>query len=131
MKNLLIIAVVFGCLTAYGQKVPETCNQLPYAKVDQKAEISNNMNKIVGSEVPETMKKGEYKASYKFYIDCKGSIDKISYSKGSLDADQQKWLTNVLGKSTWKAGIVDDLFVTSLVFVTVTISNGKAEVAIW
>ena len=102
MKNLLIIVCLLGCLSAYGQKEAEICNQLPYARVDVKAKITNDIDKIVQSSVPTSMEKGEFSATFKFYVDCKGAIEKHRYTSGNLDTEQEKWLTSILGKATIK-----------------------------
>jgi hypothetical protein len=131
MKKILFLLSLVGCLSVFAQKLPETCNQLPYAKVEQKAEITNDVNRIVESQVPQTMKKGDFNANYKFYVDCKGVIDKLKYSTGNLNEEQQTWLSNALGKIEWKAAVTENTYVTSVVFVKVSIINGQATVEVF
>lgn len=130
MKFLFSVLILFCGIAVNAQKVPEHCNQLPLAKVDTKAELTNDLADLIQSNVPSNMKKGNFEASYKYFVDCKGSIDQCAYFKGDLNEEQQAWLTAVMGKATWKAGILEDKYVTSVVFIQVSIVNGKVEITL-
>ncbi|MBD3638304.1 MAG: hypothetical protein HUJ25_13210 [Crocinitomicaceae bacterium] len=130
MRYFLVFTFLLGLGTTFGQKELKTCNQLPYAKVDQKAELTNDMAELIQEDLPEELKKGAFNVKYKCYVDCKGNLEKIRYQNGNISESNQNWLTSLMGKSEWKPGVTEDTYVTSLVFVAVYFENGQVKVVI-
>ncbi|UKN01946.1 hypothetical protein K6119_00250 [Paracrocinitomix mangrovi] len=129
MKYLFALFLMIAFST-FAQKVPEHCNQIPFAKVDQNATPKDDLQKLIEKELPKKLKKGDYNATLKLYVNCKGETEKSTYQNGNLDTDQQSWLTNIIDKVKWKAAVREDNYVTSTVFIEVSIINGKASIKI-
>ena len=130
MKQLLFLILLISSFSLNAQKLPETCNGLPYAKVDTKASLTSDTESTIKKELPSDMKKGEHNATFKLYVTCKGDIDKHMYQNGDLSEDAQNWMTAIIGKTTWKAAVKDGIYVTSTVFVQVEIKNGQVKVTV-
>lgn len=131
MKQLILLFVFSSSVLCIGQKRPEKCNDLPYAKVDEKAALISNTKKQLKVSVPADMKKGEYNASIKCYVDCDGVMDKVTYHKGNFTDDQQVWLLDVINDCEWTPAIKDNLYVTSTVFLQVEMKNGNVSVSVF
>ena len=131
MKHLILLCFVLGIVTVYSQDKQDVCNQLPYAKVDKVASPSTDLVKTISAEMLSELKKdGAHQAVFKLYVDCHGKVAKSKYESGDLNSSQQEWLMNIVDKSSWKPAVLAKKDVTSTVFVTVDINNGKVSVAI-
>jgi hypothetical protein len=130
MKKLLSILFLSVAFTSFSQE-ETTCGQLPFAKVDQKAELTIKLDELIKSDLPESLKEdGEHTAVFKMYVDCHGDVSKYKHERGNMSDTDQKWLWKIVGKTTWKAAKIEKREVTSLVFITVTVTNGQVEVLI-
>lgn len=131
MKHLILLTFLIGSMSTYAQDAQETCNQLPYAKVDQKAELTLDLEKLLKKEMHASLKEdGSHSGIIKLYVDCHGEVAKQRYDRGDLNEEQQQWLLNLIGKTTWKPAVADKKKVTSVLFLTVDITNGQAKVTL-
>ena len=130
MKNLLIFTFLFSSISTFAQKLPEHCNQLPYAKVEKKASLKKDLESIMKKDLPADMKTGEFIATFKTYISCEGELVKQMFTDGNMTEDQQSWVAKFLDDSKWNAAIKDDTFVTSTVFIKVEIINSQVKISI-
>ena len=131
MKNLLLLLALSVSVNLLAQKAPENCNDLPYARVDKKASLKNDVEDQIAKDLSGKLKKGDFEATFKSFVSCKGEVDKINYQSGNLDDDQQRWLLDILSKSRWTAAVLKDLYVTSTVFISVKIQNGQVTVSVY
>ena len=131
MKRILFLCLLMLSCSTFAQKMPEECNEMPYAKVDQKAELTSNTEKQLKVTVPADMKKGEFNASVKCYVTCEGTLESISYHKGDFSEDQQEWLIDVINDSEWKAAVKEDVYVKSTVFLQVEMKNGQVKLTVF
>jgi hypothetical protein len=116
-------------MISYSQS--DDCGQLPRAKVDKKAEINNNFKELVESEMLSSLKKdGEHQAVIKMYVDCHGEVAKHKYERGNMTDSEQKWIWNLVGKSTWTPAVFEKKDVTSTVYLTIDIVNGQTKFTI-
>ena len=130
MKKVLSVLVLLLGLTSFAQE-ESTCGQLPYAKVDQKAELTMKLDELIKKDLPSTLREdGEQTAVFKMYVDCHGEVAKYKVERSTMTDADQKWLWKLIGKTTWKAAKLDKNTVTSLVFITVTVTNGQVEVLV-
>lgn len=130
MKNALFILTIFLGLTGFSQNQAE-CNQLPYAKVDAKAESVGNLNDVIASSLPSSLAEdGTHETVFKMYVDCFGNAAKIKIEKTNLDDADSKWLWNVMLNSEWTPATAMKKNVTSTIFVTVKITNGVVEATV-
>jgi len=130
MKTTLVLLTLIlgGFSFAQGQK---ECNQLPYAKVDTKAEAVGDLNGIIASTLPKSLAEdGSHEAVLKMYVDCFGKVTKLKIEKTDLDDANGKWLWNVIYNSEWKPATAMKKDVTSTVFITVKINNGEVEATV-
>lgn len=126
MKYLLAIALFLGSVNLFAQK--ETCNQLPYAKVDTKAIAKVDMSKLIEDNMIKSLEKdGSHQATFKTYIDCNGVVTQPKYERGDLDEAEQAWLLKLIAESEWTPATLGDKNVTSTVFMTVFIKNGHVR----
>ena len=56
MKYVILFTFLLGSLSIYGQETKETCNQLPYAKVEKKAELTMDLEKLIKKEMHASLK---------------------------------------------------------------------------
>jgi len=128
----IITLIVFGfSIAGFTQDKKEDCGQLPYAKVDDKAEIKTDLTELIKSDLPKSLKdKGSHQAIFKLMVDCNGELAKHMYQRGDISDEDQQWMSKLIGKSKWKAAKVQDKAVTSTVFITVNITNSDVDVII-
>lgn len=130
MKKIVSLLILTIAFTSFSQE-ETTCGQLPFAKVDQKAELTMKLDELIRKDLPATLREdGEHSAVFKMYVDCHGEVSKYKLERGTMSDADQKWLWKIVGKTTWKPAKLDKKDVTSLVFITVTVTNGQVEVVI-
>ena len=130
MKTLFTLLSLFLFVSLNAQD-STVCNQLPYAKVDKKAKVTGELKDWIKDQMPRDLKEnGEHQAIFKLIVDCNGKVVKQKYADGNLSTAHQKWLGNLIDKSTWKAAQVKDKQVSSTVFITVTIKKGQVDLEI-
>lgn len=129
MKYVILFTFLLGSLSIHAQETKETCNQLPYAKVEKKAELTMDLEKLIKKEMHASLKEdGSHSGIIKLYVDCHGEVVKHKYDRGDLNEEQQQWLLDLIGKTTWKPAIADKKNVTSVLFLTIDITNGQVKV---
>lgn len=130
MKSLILVFALLIGAAGMAQEKKE-CNQLPYAKVDTKAEVKGELNDIIASTMPASLKEdGTHEAVLKMYVDCFGQVTKLKMEKSNLNDADGKWLWNVIKNTTWQPATAMKKDVTSTVFISVTIVNGQIEATI-
>ncbi|MEX1003323.1 MAG: hypothetical protein WDZ35_14485 [Crocinitomicaceae bacterium] len=132
MKCIIIVLSLFMATVSLSQDQEEnTCNQLPYAKVDQSAKVKGDLTKILSADLPSELKEdGEHTAVFKLVVDCNGKLIKKMYTDGNMEGEHQEYVLNTIEKAVWKPAVLGKKEVSSTVFVTVTITNGQVEVEI-
>ena len=128
----VITLIVFGfSIAGFTQDKKMDCGQLPFAKVDDKAEVSTDLSELIKSDLPKSLKdKGSHQAIFKLMVDCNGELANQFYQRGDFSEEDQQWLSKIIGKSKWRAAKVQDKQVSSTVFITVNITNSDVEVII-
>jgi hypothetical protein len=132
MKALLLIAAI--ALTTVGFAQPqkmETCTGLPVANPSVKASISvEDITKMFELSVSEKLKKGTHSAVFKVLVDCNGKVTEVIYQRGTFTGlDQEEYKTKILDL-TWKPAVQKTKPVSSFVFLSIEIVNGKFTVVI-
>lgn len=115
-------------LTAISQD--SACGQVPMAKVDSKAQMSSNLATSVEKNLSDELKTGEFKGVFKVFVDCKGAVYKCDYQKGDILENEVKSISKSIEKSTWKPAYIGHESTNSIVFITVNLILGKAEIII-
>ena len=116
---------------SFTQNEKKQCGQVPMGGVDVKAEVKGDFNKLISSKLDASLsEEGVHQGIYKVYVDCNGDVLKNRFEKGDLDNSQQEWLGSLLQNSKWQAAEIKGKAVTTIVFVTVNITNGKVETII-
>ncbi|OIQ30235.1 MAG: hypothetical protein BM555_05455 [Crocinitomix sp. MedPE-SWsnd] len=127
MKKLALLMICMIAIVGYSQS--NDCGELPRAKVDEKAELKTNIEKLMNADMPSTLKEdGDHTAVFKAYVDCHGDVAKHRLQNSDMSEADQQWLWKIIGKSTWKPAVFEKKDVTSTVFITVTVTNGQIEI---
>jgi len=127
MKKLALLMICMIAIAGYAQS--DDCGTLPRVKVDKKAELKTNIEKLMNADMPSSLKEdGEHTAVFKAYVDCHGDVPKHRIQSSNMSDDDQNWLWKIIGKSTWHPAVFEKKNVTSTVFVTVTVTNGQIEI---
>jgi len=128
----VITLIVFGfSIAGFTQDKKIDCGQLPYAKVDDKAETKTDLTELIKSDLPKSLRgKGSHQAIFKLTVDCNGDLANHLYQRGDFSDEDQDWLFKIIEKSKWKAANVQDKPVSSTVFITVNVTNSDVEVII-
>lgn len=131
MKKIAFIFITLLALSAYAQTETNTCSGLPVAVPEKRAvcEVSDLVH-YFEIRMPDALKKGTYSAVYKLTVDCKGAVEEASYQRGTFGPAEQESYTNQLMALSWKPAKQKNKNVTSFVFVTLEIVNGKFTVAV-
>lgn len=131
MKVLFLITSLLTFTTIYSQDEKISCTGLPVAKPAVKASISiADVTAKFQADLPANLKKGTHSAVYKIFVDCNGDVTQATYQSGTLsETDQKNYETKILALK-WKPATNKSKPVTSVVFVSIEVVNGKVEVVI-
>lgn len=131
MKILLTLLSFFTLTLAWGQSEPIPCNELPVAVPQTKATCkTSDLQAHFEKQIPDSMKRGEYNAVYKLFVDCAGTVKSVAYQRGSLSESDQKKMTEILTELSWNPAQDKGKPATSTVFITLEIVNGKCTVTV-
>ena len=126
--SLFVFLFLVGLAKAQDTISTRTCNQIPIANVEKKASFDGKIEKLFSENLTDDLKKGTYKAVYKLMIDCYGTVSMSTYQSGTFSESSQRLFAELLFKSKWKPAMHKSVNVTSFVFVTADIVNGKVTV---
>lgn len=131
MKLLFLIPFAFISLLTFSQADPNPCGALPVANPDTTAStnmaaLSKRLNEAVSGE----LKTGEHQAVFKLMVLCTGTVSKLFYQQGNLSEEFQKKFHTVLAESKWSPAVHQQEKVSSMVFVTIRIVNGKINLVV-
>jgi hypothetical protein len=131
MKTLLFIAAIALTTFGFAQSEKTTCAGLPIANPSVKASISvAEVAQKFESSVSEKLKKGTHSAVFKVLVDCNGNVTEVIYQRGTfttLDQDDYKTKISAL---KWKPAMQKSKAVSSFVFLSLEIVNGKFTVIV-
>lgn len=132
MKALLLIVAITLTTVGFGQpQKVETCTGLPIANPSVKASISvAEVAQKFESSVSEKLKKGTHSAVFKVLVDCNGKVAEVIYQRGTFTGvDQEEYKTKI-SDLIWKPALQKTKTVSSFVFLSIEIVNGKFTVVI-
>jgi hypothetical protein len=131
MKALLFITALALTTFGFAQSEKTTCTGLPIANPSVKASISvAEVAQKFESTVSEKLKKGTHSAVFKVLVDCNGAVTEVIYQRGTLTGlDQDDYKTKI-SALTWKPAMQKTKAVSSFVFLTIEIVNGKFTVIV-
>jgi len=128
--SLLILLTLVIFVDAQDTTSVLFCNQIPIAIAEKKASFDGKIEKFVGDNLKSDLKKGTHSAVFKLMIDCNGIVSKTTYQSGSFSESNQTLFIDLFLKSKWKPASDKSANVTTFVFVTVDIVNGKVAVVV-
>ncbi|MCB9222679.1 MAG: hypothetical protein R2780_12295 [Crocinitomicaceae bacterium] len=130
MKYLVIAFLMSFSIAGFSQN-ENKCGQLPFAVVDQKAELKTDLKKDIEDTNPASFAdKNEHKANFKVVVACNGSVQSVMYQSGNFNEQEQVWMKVQLKNSSWKPAVLSEKEVSSTVIVTVVFQNDKAEITL-
>jgi len=103
---------------------------LPIAGADKKAAFDGKIEKFFADNLSSDLKKGTHQAVFKLMVDCYGVVSKSTYQSGTFSESNQKLFLNLFLETKWKPATHQSANVTTFVFVTVDIVNGKVTVVV-
>ncbi|MBI3135000.1 MAG: hypothetical protein HYZ14_10045 [Bacteroidetes bacterium] len=127
---LFLILIITGAGTiAQSQSTP--CTGLPVAVPETPAVCeTTDLVKYFEIRISEKLKKGTHSAVYKLVVDCNGSVTQAAYQRGTFSSEDQVSYQRELMSLTWKPASGKSKAVSSIVFVTLEIVNGKFTVVV-
>lgn len=132
MKNWVLLFALLVSVVSFSQTEETPCSTIPVARPEIKAGTDlSKLNTEVKNNLSTQVKKGEHSVTFKLIIDCKGAVSKTQYHSGSLTETEASFVKSILEKTTWTPAQNKGVNVTSTLFVTVKITNGKPEVSIY
>jgi hypothetical protein len=131
MKTLFFISAVVWTMFGFSQNEKMTCTGLPVARPDTKASISveETIQKFE-SNLSEKLKKGTHSAVFKLVVDCNGDVTEVTYQRGTFSGLDQDEYKNQIASLKWKPAALKSKAVTSIVFVSIEIVNGRFTLVI-
>lgn len=129
MNYLFSILLFFTLAVGFGQTTEKTCNQIPLAKPESKAVCELKLlQKNLQAGLSKTYLKGDFNASFKLIVDCKGFVTSVVYQNGNIETNDVPSFTKEIELSAWTPAKEKGETVTSTVFIQLKITNGKVEV---
>jgi hypothetical protein len=127
--SFFILLLAGHVVLAQPEKTP--CSGLPVAVPEVRAvSKTSDLGKYFETRVPEKLKKGTHAAVYKLIVDCNGTVTQIDYQRGTFSETDQSDYRTQIAELEWKPAQQKSKDVTSTVFVTLEIVNGKFTVIV-
>ncbi len=130
IKSIPLIAVFLISIVSFSQDEIKPCGQLSNDNPTVKPVCETNIENVLTDNLPLIFKeKAKYKSTFKLLIDCNGRIDMVIYKNGNLDTAQQKHFLLLINKLRgWKAGQVNEVDVSTTVYLTIDIDDRQLKV---
>lgn len=130
MKLIFSVFVLASTLFSFAQGGDTLCNQLPLTRVEKVASDNGAIVKTLTRNLPSSLKKGKHSGIFKIIVDCNGVGAEVRFERGDLTSLEQTQLIDWIIPTQWIPAVDKGNQVTSMVFLTVTIEEGKVEVIV-
>ena len=130
MKLILSTLVFISSFAGFAQSGDTLCNQLPLTRVEKVASDNGAISKSIAKNLPSSLKKGKHSGVFKIVVDCNGVGADVKFQRGDLTSLEQSQLIDWMIPTMWIAAVDKGKPVTSMVFVTVNIEDGKVDVIV-
>lgn len=128
MKLFSFLIVCALSLSSFSQD--QACGQVPMGNVDVKASAKTKIAGQIEKNIDDQLKSRDYQAVFKLLVDCKGTVVKCSMQSGDMLSAEVKGIEEIILKSKWNPAYIGQESVNSMVFLTLNLKKGKAELLI-
>lgn len=126
MKTIAFLSLMLIAGVSLSQEEVKPCTGLPIAKPEVHAVCeTTDLPAFFEQSLPQKLKAGTHAAVYKLTVDCHGTVTDVLYQRGTLDSKDQPVFADQLKALVWKPAQQKNVAVTSFVFVSLEIVNGR------
>jgi predicted Ser/Thr protein kinase len=131
MKIFILFTLLLTGHTMLAQSETPPCTGLPVAVPEMRAVCkTNDLARYFEVRNAEKLKKGTHSAVYKLTVDCNGTAIYAAFQRGTFSEEDQLNYENQIMELTWNPAQQKSEAVTSTVFITLEIVNGKFTVVV-